>query len=171
MPRLRLCDIYVFVQPYGVFWSPWETNGRRNLIRLYGTSILSLLQWCIQCCASVFQYFNVFSSRSSLSTLCRTREATMKWLKKRTCFFCLFFCLTQTFLLNTSFSLHLLSPVVSVRVRRLREWKGEQSYCRLNLIKGRSAFKCLLFPWAKRLWGLSILASASCPNSTAARCN
>lgn len=34
---------------------------------------------------------------------------------------------------------------------------GEQSYCRPNLIKGRSAFKCLLFPWAKRLWASQLL--------------
>lgn len=42
---------------------------------------------------------------------------------------------------------------------------GEQSYCRLNLIKGRSAFKCLLFPWAKRLWAspLSPMRPAQTP--------
>lgn len=34
---------------------------------------------------------------------------------------------------------------------------GEQSCCRLNLIKGRNAFKCLLFPWAKCLWASPLL--------------
>lgn len=34
---------------------------------------------------------------------------------------------------------------------------GERSYCRLNLIKGRNAFKCLLFPWAKHSWASSLL--------------
>lgn len=42
---------------------------------------------------------------------------------------------------------------------------GEQSYSRRNLIKGRSAFKCLLFPRAKRLLAslLSPMRSAQTP--------
>lgn len=58
------------------------------------------------------------------------------------------------FIFFFSFSLRGQGEVLGrIKARSL----GEQSYCKLNQIKGRSAFKCLLFPWAKRLWASLLL--------------
>lgn len=92
------------------------------------------------------QYFNTLSTQSSLLTLCRTWQGKIKGLKKMPIFV---WCESYFF-----FSYQFLGCLGQcVPHKRMKKRSvGEQSYCSLNLIKGRGAFKCLLFPWAKRLW-------------------
>lgn len=87
------------------------------------------------------------SPERSLLTSCRTGK---KWNKriKEDANFSLKPASFYSFFPSSTFS-----QLLSVKAQCLTEWKGnlgEQSYCGLNLIKGRSAFKCPLFPWAKR---------------------
>lgn len=159
-----LC-VYVSMQPHDMLWRQWEINeGRKIPIRLYGTLILSFLQ-CIfgsyiysyayvcnilmHCLKSpVFQlhvgqdykfymYINIFVFKKK------------KALKKMPIFVwrrAVFFPHSPLFLSSfCSFSPG--TQLERIKARSLRE----HSYCRLNRIKGRSAFKCLLFPWANRL--------------------
>ena len=91
-------------------------------------------------------YFNALSALAPLSASCRNGEGERKGLKK-----------IPIFLWGELYFIHLfpqpghLSQGTLLKALKERPL-GEQSYCRLNLIKGRNAFKCLLFPWAKRLW-------------------
>lgn len=108
------------------------------------------------------QYFNALSAQSCLSALCRTGSGKIKRIKEDGNF-----CLNRALFYSSLF----LSPFPGrlsqgTPLKRIKERSlGEQSYCRLNLIKGRSAFKCLLFPWAKRLWAspLSPMRPAQTP--------
>lgn len=101
------------------------------------------------------QYCNALSKESCLSSVCRRGSGKIKRLKsmpisvgKQGLFYSSFF--LSSFLWSFQSGHGTLNRM---KERSLEE----QSYCGLNLIKGRSAFKCLLFPWAKRLWASQLL--------------
>lgn len=149
MQRLRLYCVYVL--PHDMFWRQWEINGRKKsckAVRHIDSVIFAVAPSFMHLfpCLSLL-YFNVVSEESCLSTACRTGSG--KRIKEDTKF-CLKQPLFYSSSVSSSFCGHLSQGTLLERIKERSQ--REQIYCRLNLIKGRSAFKCLLFPWAKRLW-------------------